>query len=99
MATSPATPNVTAGKFVSEPKATYSLSIENLTDIVAYSPNATQPDSLVCQVSSSGLIIHSHHNSYRGAQEEVVYGTSLTGQTCMPQARTTMAVTCFSPNP
>jgi len=51
MATSAATTNVTAGKFVSEPKATYSLSIENLTDLAAYSPNATQPDSLISQVS------------------------------------------------
>ncbi|KAK5079591.1 hypothetical protein LTR70_009272 [Exophiala xenobiotica] len=51
MATIPATANVTTGKFVSEPKAIYPLSIENLADIVAYSPNATQPDSLVSQVS------------------------------------------------
>lgn len=51
MATSSATTNITAGKFVSEPKATYSLSIENLTDLAAYSPNATQPDSLISQVS------------------------------------------------
>ena len=50
MATIPATTNVTIGKFVSEPKETYPLSIENLVDIVAYSPNATHPDSLVSQV-------------------------------------------------
>jgi len=51
MATIPATTNVRTGKFVSEPKAAYSLSIEDLADIVAYSPNATQPDSLISQVS------------------------------------------------
>lgn len=51
MSTIPAPTSATTGKYVSEPKATYSLSIENLADIVAYSPNATQPDSIVSRVS------------------------------------------------
>lgn len=44
----PETP--TSSKFVSEPKAVYPLTIENLSHLVAYSPNATAPDSLISKV-------------------------------------------------
>lgn len=39
-----------SSKFITEPKAVYSLSIENLSDLAAYSPNATSPDSLMSKV-------------------------------------------------
>lgn len=39
-----------SSKFVTEPKAIYSLSIENLADLATYSPNATHPDSLISKV-------------------------------------------------
>lgn len=38
-------------KFVTEPKAIYSLSIENLSNLAAYSPNATSPDSLISEIN------------------------------------------------
>lgn len=41
---------ISSSKFVTEPKAVYPLSIENLSDLAAYSPNATNPDSLVSKV-------------------------------------------------
>lgn len=40
-------------KFVSEPKAIYSLSIEGLSDIAEYSPNAENPDSLLSKINLS----------------------------------------------
>lgn len=40
----------TSSKLVSEPKAVYPLTIENLSHLVTYSPNATNPDSLLSKV-------------------------------------------------
>lgn len=44
-------PDVTSSsKFITEPKAVYSLSVENLSDHASYSPNATSPDSLLSKI-------------------------------------------------
>lgn len=40
----------TSSKLVSEPKEVYRLTIENLSHLVAYSPNAINPDSLISTV-------------------------------------------------
>lgn len=42
--------NMSSSKFITKPKAIYPLSIENLSQTAAYSPNATEPDSIVSKV-------------------------------------------------